>query len=76
MAIHEPLFEQISAQIELLSVEERLRLIQQLAVGIEASMQPKQVRKMQYGQFHGPNMSKEEDFELAEWHPEPDEDDE
>jgi hypothetical protein len=76
MAIQEPLFDQIAAQIDLLSVEERLRLIQRLAGGIEAALQPKQTHKMQYGQFRGPRMSTEEDFRLAEWRPGPDEDDE
>jgi hypothetical protein len=35
MASQESLFEQISTQISLLSIEERLRLIQQLAGGNE-----------------------------------------
>ena len=73
MAIQEPLFDQIAAQIDLLSIEERLRLIQRLAGGIEASLQPKQTRRMQYGQFRGPRMSTEEDFRSVEWHPDPNE---
>ena len=67
MAIQEPLFEHISAQIELLSVEERLRLIQQLAEGIEAALHPVRGRRLQYGKYQGPHMSTEEDFLLAEW---------
>ncbi len=67
MAIQEPLFEQISAQVKLLSVEERLRLIRQLASEIEVALQPKQTRRMQYGQYSGPHMSTEEDFRSVEW---------
>lgn len=74
MAIQEPLFEQISAQVELLSVEERLRLIQQLAEGIEAALHPVRGRRLQYGKYRGPNMSSEENFLMAEWHPNSDED--
>jgi hypothetical protein len=73
MAIQEPLFDRITAQIELLSVEERLRLIQQLAEGIEATLHPVRGRRLQYGKYHGPHMSSEEDFLLAEWRPNPDE---
>lgn len=73
MAIQEPLFEQISAQVKLLSVEERLRLIQQLAEGIETALHPVLERRLQYGKYHGPNMSSEEDFLIAEWRPKPDE---
>lgn len=69
MVVQESLFDHIAAQIDLLSVEERLRLIQRLAGGIEASLQPAQSRKMQYGQFRGSRMSTEEDFQLAEWRP-------
>ena len=66
LAVQEPLSDRTAAQVDLLSVEESLRLIQRLARGIEATLQPTQTRKMQYGQFHGPNMSTEEDFQLAE----------
>lgn len=69
MAIQEPLFEQISAQISLLSVEERLRLIQQLAGGIEAALSLPSGGRLQYGQFRGPHMSTEDDFRIAEWRP-------
>lgn len=73
MAIQEPLFEQISAQVKLLSVEERLRLIQQLAEGIETALHPVLEHRLQYGKYHGPHMSSEEDFLIAEWRPKPDE---
>lgn len=69
MAIQEPLFEQISAQISLLSVEERLRLIQQLAGGIEATLGSPSGRRLQYGQFRGSHMATEDDFRIAEWRP-------
>jgi hypothetical protein len=69
MALQVPLFEQISAQVALLSIEERLRLIQQLVDGIETTLSSPSGRKLQYGQFRGQNMSSEHDFRMAEWHP-------
>ncbi len=65
----EPDFEEILAQVERLSPEDRVLLIQRIAEtlvtrGISAAQ-----RRLVYGEFRGPRMSTEEDFKIAEWRP-------
>lgn len=61
--------EQIVVEAQRLSLEERLRLIQRLVETLLPAVQPKQPQLWRYGQFRGENMSSEEDFVMAEWHP-------
>ncbi|MEW5987025.1 MAG: hypothetical protein AB1791_10365 [Chloroflexota bacterium] len=61
--------EQIVVKAQQLSLEEQLRLIQRLIETLLPAVQPKQPRLWRYGLFRGENMSSEEDFVMAEWHP-------
>lgn len=61
--------EQIVTQAKQLSPQERVQLIQRLAETMLPVPQPTKHSLWRYGAFSGPNMSTEEDFKIAEWHP-------
>ncbi len=69
MSIHEPVLEQIIAQIQQFPPDEQLQLLLRLAEKLIATVQPRQLQPLIYGQFRGMSMSTEEDFAVAEWHP-------
>lgn len=69
MSTNSRIMEQILAQVEKLSPEERLRLIQRVAETLVPPEKPKQPQRLVYGQFKGERMSTEEDFLIAEWRP-------
>lgn len=61
-------FENILTQVNQLSPEYRLKLIQR----VTASLLPfpsQQTKPLQYGKYKGNRMSTLEDFAIAEWHP-------
>ena len=65
-------FESILTQVNQLSPEYRLRLIQR----VTASLLPfpsQQSKPLQFGKYKGNRMSTLEDFAIAEWHPTDDE---
>ena len=69
MTTDTPTIEQIVAQTQRLSPNDRLRLVQQvLETLIPSEPMPKQQR-LPYGKYKGERMSTEEDFKLTEWHP-------
>lgn len=62
----------VAQQALLLSPQEQLCLIQQLAEKLSQSQPPDQPRNLVYGEYRdtpGREFSTEEDFKLAEWHP-------
>jgi hypothetical protein len=61
--------EQIVAQTQRLSPDDRVRLIQRVAETLIPTLQKSGHRQLIYGEFRGENMSTEQDFLLAEWHP-------
>lgn len=61
--------EQILAQVEKLSLEERLKLIKLVAERLVSPEKPPRPQPLVYGQFKGQRMSTEEDFRIAEWRP-------
>lgn len=60
--------DQIMAQVQGLSLEEQLRLIQLIAQNVARSLQGPRLSGpgLVYGEFHGPNLSTEKDFGLSE----------
>lgn len=69
MAVTTTPVEQIMTQAEHLPYDERLRLIHRLIDTLKLSRETNRPQYLVYGQFRGPQMSTEEDFRLAEWHP-------
>jgi hypothetical protein len=61
--------EQITAQVVQLSFSERLRLIHWIIDTLPLPHETERRQYLVYGQFHGAQMSTEEDFCLAEWRP-------
>ncbi len=59
--------EQIVTQVAQLPFSERLRLIHRIIDTLP--QRAEQGQRIFYGQFHGEQMSTEEDFRLAEWRP-------
>ncbi len=61
------MLEQILAQVQYLSPEDRIRLIQQIAESLLPAAQPPRPSGpgLVYGAFHGARMSTEEDFGLT-----------
>lgn len=60
--------ERIITEVQQLSLEDRLRLIQRVAETL-APIKATPPRFLVYGQFSGKRMSTEEDFLIAEWRP-------
>lgn len=69
MTTDTPTIEQIVAQTQRLSPDDRVRLIQRVAETLIPAIQKPDHRQLIYGEFRGENMSTEEDFLIAEWHP-------
>jgi len=69
MATSHHVTEQIVAQATQLSFEERLRLAHRIIDTLRPTKKPGLPRHLVYGQFHGAQMSTDEDFALAEWRP-------
>ena len=69
MTIDTLTIEQIVAQTQRLSPDDRVRLIQRVAETLIPTVQKPAHRQLIYGEFRGENMSTEEDFLIAEWHP-------
>jgi hypothetical protein len=69
MTTDTPTIEQIVAQTQRLSPDDRVRLIQRVAETLIPTIQRSVHRQLIYGEFRGENMSTEEDFLIAEWHP-------
>ena len=60
--------ERLLQEIQVLSTEDRLRLIGRVLDSVLAPADRKEVhRPLQYGEFTGPNMSSEEDFQITEY---------
>lgn len=59
-------------QIQKLSPQEQLELIKYLAEKLEQTQTTTEPRYLEYGKYRntpGRQMSTEEDFKIAEWHP-------
>ena len=69
MSIHQ--LEVILDQVQRLSPNEQLTLIQRIAESLLISKPQQQGPGLVYGKYHSvqDQMSTEEDFRLAEWHP-------
>jgi hypothetical protein len=61
--------ESIIAEIQDLSTQERLRLIRTVVDTLIIPGRPAESRRLTYGEFRGGRMSTEDDFRIAEWHP-------
>ena len=61
--------EQITAQVVQLPFSERLRLLHLIIDTLPLPQETARRQYLVYGQFHGVQMSTEEDFCLAEWRP-------
>ena len=61
--------EYIITQVQQLSPDDRLRLIQRVAETLLPDAQIRPPQRLEYGKYKGERMSTEEDFLLAEWHP-------
>lgn len=61
-------FESIVTQVNQLSPEYRLRLIQRVTASL-LPFPPQQSKPLQFGKYKGNRMSTLEDFTIAEWHP-------
>jgi len=64
-----PDIERIVRDIEVLSPEDRIRLIGRIVHTILPLPSKSPHRPLIYGEFHGPRLSCEEDFREAEWYP-------
>jgi hypothetical protein len=65
-------YQSVAQQALLLSPQEQLRLIQQLAEKLSQSHKQDQPQYLKYGKYRdtsGREFATEEDFKLAEWHP-------
>ena len=62
--------ERIVAEIERLSPRERVTLIKSVVDTLIKPERPAEPRQLTYGEFRGARMSTEDDFKIAEWHPE------
>jgi hypothetical protein len=60
--------ERIVQEIQVLSPEDRIRLIGHIVDTILPLPSTGHRRPLIYGEFHGPRLSCEEDFREAEWH--------
>jgi hypothetical protein len=62
------MLEQIMEQVQRLTIEERIRLMQQIAVTVLTSLRGSRLPGpgLVYGEFHGPKLSTEDDFGLSE----------
>ena len=69
MTTDTPTLEQIAAQAQQLSPDDRLRLIQRVAETLIPAVQIRPPQRLEYGKYKGERMSTEEDFLIAEWHP-------
>lgn len=65
-------FESIVTQVNQLSPEYRLRLIQRVTASL-LPFPPQRSKPLQFGKYKGNRMSTLEDFTIAEWHPTDDE---
>lgn len=65
-------FENILTQVNQLSPEYRLRLIQRVTASL-LPFPPQQSKPLQFGKYKGNRMSTLEDFAIVEWHPTDDE---
>jgi hypothetical protein len=59
----------VLADAELLSREDRLRLIKSLAETLISRPTDHSCKPLQFGEFKGAGMSTDEDFAIAEWRP-------
>ncbi|MGH2371562.1 MAG: hypothetical protein ACRDI2_25610 [Chloroflexota bacterium] len=63
--------ERIVAEVERLSPEDRLRLVQRVVETFVPPARPlKKGQRLEYGKYRHGRLSTEEDVKLAEWHPE------
>jgi hypothetical protein len=69
MSIDTQTLERIIAQVQELSPDDRLRLIQHVAGTLLPPTQVPPPQRLQYGKYKDGRMSTEEDFRIAEWHP-------
>jgi hypothetical protein len=61
--------EKIVAEIQDLTPQERLKLIRIVVDTLIVPGRPTESRRLIYGEFRGGRMSTEDDFKIAEWHP-------
>ena len=61
--------EQVASQIEQLSPDDRLRLIQHVIETLIPDQAAAQPQPLVYGRFRSEHMSTDEDFLVAEWRP-------
>jgi hypothetical protein len=69
MSAQDLTLKQIVSQAKQLPPPARLQLIKDIIETIQHPSWPLEVQPLIHGQFHGSQMSTEEDFELAEWRP-------
>ena len=62
------IFENILQQVNQLTPEYRLRLIQRITATL-LPLTPKKTTPLQFGKYKNYRMSSYEDFSVAEWHP-------
>lgn len=68
MATITPDVKEFAAQVQSLPFGDRVRLISLIAESLLSAERPSP-HQMTFGQFRGEQMSTEEDFAIAEWHP-------
>ena len=61
--------ERIVREIRMLSQENRIRLIGHIVDTVLSPSSAATKRQIIHGEFYGPHLSSEEDFQVAEWHP-------
>jgi hypothetical protein len=69
MAIDTPTIEQIVAQTQRLSPDDRVRLIQRVLETLVPTAPIPRHQRLPYGKYKDGRMSTEEDFQIAEGHP-------
>lgn len=69
MTTDTPTIEQIVAQTQRLSPDDRVRLVQRVLETLIPTLPIQQQQPLPYGKYKGGRMSTEEDFLIAEWHP-------
>ena len=69
MATSTPIFERLVAQVQELAPADQLRLITRIAERLAGKIRPPSPQPLIYGQYHGPRLSTEADFAIAEWRP-------
>ena len=67
MSTTAPDLERLVHEIQVLSPEERIRLVGRIVDSLLPGATPRSRRFLKYGEFFSPHLSGEEDFRIAEW---------